>query len=191
MKLKDKPALILVDIQKGMDDRNYFKGERNNPMAEENAKKALDYFRAHDLPIFHVQHCSTDPQSSLVMGKPGNEIKDIVKPLAGEPVITKNVNSAFIGTDLKEKLDILGIKKLVIVGLTTDHCISTTVRMAGNLGFDTYLLSDATAAFDKFDPDGQYFPAEIIHQTSLASLNGEFARVLKTEPFLREMSLPE
>ena len=95
-------------------------------------------------------------------------------------IIKKKVNSAFIGTDLKEQLDSLKIKKLVIVGLTTDHCISTTTRMAGNLGFDTFLVSDATATFNKKGLDGQVYSAELIHATALASLNDEFATIVTT-----------
>ena len=95
-------------------------------------------------------------------------------------IIKKNVNSAFIGTDLKEQLDSQNITKLVIVGLTTDHCVSTTTRMAGNFGFNTFLVSDATATFNKKGLDGQNFSAEIIHETALASLNDEFATIVTT-----------
>jgi nicotinamidase-related amidase len=90
------------------------------------------------------------------------------------------VNSAFIGTNLKDLLDKSNISKLVIVGLTTDHCISTTTRMAGNFGYDTYLVSDATATFNKKGIDGQNYSAELIHETALASLNNEFATVVTT-----------
>ena len=115
----------------------------------------------------------------------GNDFKDLVKPISSEPIIKKNVNGAFIGTDLKEQLHNLKITKLVIVGLTTDHCISTTTRMAGNLGFDTFLVSDATATFNKKGPEGQNYPAELIHAIALASLNDEFAKIVTTE-FLKQ-----
>ena len=111
----------------------------------------------------------------------GNEFKDLVSPIKGEPIIKKNVNSAFIGTDLKEQLDNAKITKLVIVGLTTDHCVSTTTRMAGNLGYETYLVSDATATFNKKGIDGQNYSAELIHDTALASLNQEFATIVTTD----------
>jgi nicotinamidase-related amidase len=116
----------------------------------------------------------------LAEGNIGNDFKDIVRPNIGEPVIKKSVNSAFIGTDLKQQLDDNNIKKVVIIGLTTDHCVSTTTRMAGNYGYDTYIVSDATATFDKIGADGQRYSAQIIHETALASLHEEFATVITT-----------
>jgi nicotinamidase-related amidase len=175
------PALLLIDIQKGFDDLTYWGGERNNPDAEEKAADLLNLWRERQFPIFHVQHCSVVAESRLNPTHPGNAFHDLVRPMAGEPVIQKQVNSAFIDTDLKEQLDRQQISTLVVVGLTTDHCVSTTVRMAGNLGYRVYLVADATATFNKKGIDGQVFPAELIHQTALASLNGEFARVVTTE----------
>ncbi|MEP7256047.1 MAG: cysteine hydrolase family protein [Ferruginibacter sp.] len=182
---KDKPALILIDIQKGFDNIEYWGGQRNNPGAEENAGELLGLWRENDLPIFHIKHCSSNPASLLHETNAGNEFKDLVKPINNEPVIKKNVNSAFIGTDLKEQLDNAKITKLVIVGLTTDHCVSTTTRMAGNLGFDSFIVADATATFNKKGLDGQNYPAELIHETALASLNEEFATVVTTN-FLKQ-----
>ena len=152
MTKQDKPALLLVDIQQGFDDVAYWGGHRNNPAAEANAGRLLAFWRANNLPLFHIKHCSTNPDSRLVAGKPGNEFQAVVKPSDGEPVIEKNVNSAFIGTNLRQQLDAANIKTVVIVGLTTDHCVSTTTRMAGNYGYDTFVVSDATATFDTKQP---------------------------------------
>jgi nicotinamidase-related amidase len=179
--LHDKPALLLIDIQKGFSDIAYWGGGRNNPDAETKASKLLDLWRERDLPVYHIKHCSTTPASPLRPQHPGNEFMDIVKPRQGEPVVEKNVNSAFIGTDLKEQLDRRNIKTLVIVGLTTDHCISTTTRMAGNLGYETYLVADATATFDKKGFDGKTYRADMIHETTLASLNTEFATIVTSD----------
>ncbi|MEK6480553.1 cysteine hydrolase family protein [Catalinimonas sp. 4WD22] len=185
MNIPVPPALLLIDIQKGMDDLAYWGGERNNPNAEEQAARLLALWREKAWPLFHIKHNSTNPESRLVKGKPGNEIKELVRPLNSETVIEKSVNSAFIGTDLQQRLDQQGIKTLVIVGLTTNHCVSTTTRMAGNLGYETYLVSDATATFNRVGVDGKQFSAEIMHATELASLEGEFTRVLSTEDLLR------
>ena len=186
MSTKPTTALILIDIQKGFDDLSYW-GPRNNPDAEQRASQILNAWRAKGLPVFHVKHNSTNPKSKLVAGQYGNEIQDVVKPLPSEPVISKNVNSAFIGTDLKERLDKQQIKELVVVGLTTDHCISTSVRMAANLGYNVRLISDATASFDKTLPSGKKLSAEIIHEVNLASLHNEFATVLTTKELLSSL----
>jgi nicotinamidase-related amidase len=176
----EKPALILIDIQKGFDDIAYWGGERNNPDAENNAAELLEIWRYNQLPIFHIKHCSSNPNSLLSELNAGNEFKEIVKPIPGELIIKKNVNSAFIGTNLKQQLDEQKINTLVIVGLTTDHCVSTTTRMAGNFGFETFVVSDATATFNKKGIDGQHYSAALIHETALASLNGEFATIVTT-----------
>ena len=175
-------ALIIIDVQKGFDEPVW--GRRNNLGAEKKVSKLLAAWRSGGRPVFHVKHMSRFPRSPLRRGKPGNAIKDEAKPRAGEPVIEKNVNSAFIGTDLEERLRAAGIKTLVMAGLTTDHCVSTTARMAGNMGFDCYVVADATATFDRAGHDGRRFSAEDVHEISLASLNGEFATVLESAEVL-------
>ncbi|MEP6712033.1 MAG: cysteine hydrolase family protein [Ferruginibacter sp.] len=176
-----KPALILVDIQKGFANIEYWGEERNNPEAESKAAELLKFWRAKHLPVFHIQHCSSNPASLLHETNAGNAFNNLVMPIAGEPIIKKKVNSAFIGTDLQAQLDKAGITELVIAGLTTDHCISTTTRMAGNLGYQTFLVSDATAAFNKTGVDGKNYPAALIHETALASLHNEFASIVTTD----------
>ena len=172
------PALILIDIQKGFAIIEYWGGQRNNPDAELRASELLKVWLEYGFPVFHVQHCSTILTSPLHETHAGNQFNDLVIPKEGEPIIKKNVNSAFIGTDLQAQLDHAKITTLVIAGLTTDHCISTTARMAGNLGYETFLVAAATATFDKKGINGQIFPAELIHQTALASLDKEFATVI-------------
>jgi len=191
IRTEDWPALILVDIQKGFDNIKYWGGQRNNPDAEEKAAELLNLWRAYHLPIFHVQHCSSNPKSLLHEKKPGNDFKDVVRPTGVEAIIRKDVNSAFIGTDLKARLQYLNLKKLVIVGLTTDHCISTTVRMGSNLGFDVFLVSDATATFNKKGADGKNYSAELIHETALASLNDEFATIVTTALIKQQLAMEQ
>lgn len=178
-------ALLVIDVQKGLDDPRY--GKRNNPDAEKHIAELLAAWRAGNRPVIHVQHMSTNPGSPLRSGLPGNEIKPEAKPIAGEPVLTKNVNSAFIGTDLERRLRASGISDLVVAGLTTQHCVSTTVRMAANLGFNVTLVADATAANSGSDHDGNEFDAETMHRTTLASLNGEFAAVKNSAEVIAEL----
>ncbi len=115
---------------------------------------------------------------------PGVEFKPEAMPIDGESIFQKMVNSAFIGTNLEEYLREQGIDDIVIVGLTTDHCVSTSTRMAGNLGFKVWLVSDATATFDKISPDGKEYSADEVHDINLASLHGEFCQVVTTNALL-------
>jgi nicotinamidase-related amidase len=175
-------ALVIIDVQNGFDDPSW--GLRNNPGAEAAIARLLGAWRQAKRPIFHVQHLSRNPASPLAPGQKGVEIKNSVKPLTGETVITKQVNSAFIGTDLEERLRRMGIKTLVLTGLCTDHCVSTTTRMAANLGFCAIVPADAAATFDRIGYDGKIYSAEEIHRTALASLHGEFATVVDSEVLL-------
>lgn len=171
-------ALLLIDIQEGLDAPHL--GRRNNPGAEQNAATLLREFRHRQLPVLHVKHNSTEPRSTLRPGLPGNRIKPMVAPLANEPLFEKDVNSAFIGTGLQDYLNDQQISQLVVAGLTTDHCVSTSVRMAGNLGFTVLLIADACATFDRTGPDGTRYTAEQMHGAHLASLDGEFCEVIDT-----------
>lgn len=146
----DAPALLLIDVQQGLDEPVW--GERNIPEAEHHIAELLAGWRSAGRPVLHVQHMSTGAASPLRPDRPGNAFKPEALPLAGEPVFRKTVNSAFIGTDLEAHLRGAGIGRLVIAGLTTDHCVSTTVRMAANLGFDVVVVDDATATFDRTGP---------------------------------------
>ncbi len=184
--LSDNTTLILVDVQNGFDDPRM--GRRNNPQAESNIAALLAAWRGAGRPLIHVRHDSVLPGSPLRPGQAGNDIKSEAAPQGDEPVIGKTVNSAFIGTDLEERLRAAGIDSVVIVGLTTDHCISTTARMAGNLGFETLLVADATATFDRTGPDGTLHSAETIYQVELAILHGEFATVVSTADVLAALA---
>lgn len=179
-----KNALLLIDIQDGLDDLEYYGGHRNNSDAEANCRKILDMFREKKWPVFHVKHNSQNNESPLHQSKPGNQIKTIVAPYPEELVIEKSANSAFIGTNLKDLLDDQNINELVIVGLTTEHCVSTTVRMAANLGYAVQVVSDATAAFNKVGIHGEVYDADLIHLTTLATLDGEFAEIVDTQTVL-------
>jgi nicotinamidase-related amidase len=178
-------ALLLIDVQQGFDDPRW--GARNNPAAEKRIGELLAAWRQAEWPVIHVQHMSQEPGSPLRPEAPGNAFKAEAMPHDGEPVFRKTVNSAFIGTTLEAHLRREGIHALVIVGLTTDHCVSTTTRMAGNLGFEVVVVEDATATFERTGPDGARYSAEQMHRLSLASLHGEFAQVQSAQDVLARL----
>lgn len=179
--IKKNPVLLLVDIQKAFLEKDYPGLIRNNEHAEFICGKILKKWRTLDLPIIHVRHSSTNPESKLHKSRPGFEFNDYVTPLENEMVLTKEVNSAFIGTNLENILIKSHIDTLVIVGMTTNHCISTTVRMSGNLGFDTYLISDSTACYNTKGMNGEIIPCNTIYNSALASLQEEFATVIDSK----------
>ncbi|MDR1923294.1 MAG: cysteine hydrolase [Planctomycetaceae bacterium] len=173
-----KVALILVDIQ-----NDYFPGGRN-PLREpekaaEQARVALDYFREHRLPLFHIQHISLyEGATFLLPDTDGIKTHDTVKPASGEPIILKHYPDSFFQTELHEKLSALGIKRLVICGMMTHMCIDTTVRAAKNHGYEVVLLSDACTTRD-LTWENNEIPAETVHNTFMAALQGRFAKIIK------------
>lgn len=180
-----KTALLVIDMQKGFDESYW--GSRNNPTCEKNVELLISTFREKKLEVIHIKHDSLEENSPLRADCDGNDYKEEALPLENEKQFSKNVNSAFIGTSLKEYLEQKAINSLVIVGLTTDHCISTSTRMAGNFGFDVKLISDATATFNRMGCDGVMREAEEMHRVNLTSLNGEFCKVLSTQELLDEL----
>jgi nicotinamidase-related amidase len=175
---KSTTALIIVDVQRAFDEWEAQGKRRNNPDAVARIADLLAAFRAQAAPIFHIRHEGTKPTSSFLPGGSGYAVKDEAREIDGEAVIVKRVNSAFIGTDLESRLRAAGVGAVVICGATTNHCVETTTRMAGNLGFDTRLVRDATWTFDRVGPDGDKHSAEAIHAMTLANLNGEFATIV-------------
>lgn len=169
-------CLILIDLQEGFRHPKW--GKRNQPFLEENVGKLLALFRDRSLPVIHVRHDSAEAASPLRQGLPGFAFLACAAPLPGEEIITKRAHGAFVGTGLEGLLREKGFSRLVLAGLTTDHCVSTTMRMAFDLGFSPLLVADATATFERRFPDGSSAAAETVHQLSLASLHGEFGKVI-------------
>ena len=188
MKYASGPVLLLIDVQRGFQSPVW--GARNNQDAEQNIGALLSCWRKCNLPVIHVQHLSLDPASPLRHGQPGVEFHSLASPAGGEIVIQKHVNSAFIGTKLDSILHQNNWQKLVVAGLTTDHCVSTTTRMASNLGFTVTVVADGTATFNRQGPRGENFPADLVHSVALASLNQEFAKIQLADSLLRLIQMP-
>jgi nicotinamidase-related amidase len=185
MPLGPDAVLLLVDLQKAIDHPSW--GRRNNPALEANVARLLAAWRASGRPVIHVRHDSAEAGSTYRPGQPGHDFKDEARPAPGEALVAKRVNSAFIGTDLEARLRGAGRSQLVVCGVVTNNSVEATVRMAGNLGFDTVVVSDATAAFDRKDLRGRHWPAEDVHALSLANLESEYARVLDTDAVLARL----
>jgi nicotinamidase-related amidase len=174
----DRAVLLPIDMQQAFDAPPW--PRRWNDKVDENGIALLQEWRAAGRPIIHVRHDSVHPGSTLAPGSPGNAHRPGFRPLDGEPLVIKSVNSAFIGTDLDLRLKRLGAKHVVTFGISTDMCVSTTVRTGANLGWDMILVPDACDCFDLPDGQGGTIKAEDVQRAHVATLAYEFARIMNT-----------
>jgi nicotinamidase-related amidase len=179
---KEIPTLIIIDMQKGMAAPSA--GPRNNPRAERNIADLLAAWRNVGAPLVHVRHISRTLGSPFWPGQTGAEFQEELAPLPSEHVVEKNVPDALINTGLERWLRVRGVTRLVIVGVSTNNSVEATARTAGNLGFDTQVVSDATFAFDKLDYAGHHRAAAEVHAMALANLHGEYASITTTARLL-------
>ena len=177
----DDTALLLIDVQRGVDVLEHWggpTGRRNNPDAEAVMGDVLRGFRSAGLPVAFTRHDSREAASPLKFSLDTGDQLDGFEPVAGEIVVEKDVNSGFVGTSLEVQLRRAGVGRLVIAGFFTNMCVETTTRMAGNLGFDTYLVHDGCATTNRVGPDGVDHDPELVHQMTVANLHGEFCTAI-------------
>jgi nicotinamidase-related amidase len=188
--LPSRTPLILIDLQYAIDDPRWAaEGPRNNPGAEATAAALLTRWRSLGWPVIHVRHDSTEPNSTYRPGQPGNDFKRETAPKPGETIVAKQVNSAFIGTNLHHHLQDIGAKVLVMLGVSTQNSFEATVRNAGNLGYAAYVVGDCCFTFAKRDLRGKVWPAEDVHALSLAVMDGEYATVTNSSEILAALPL--
>jgi nicotinamidase-related amidase len=180
-------ALLLIDVQRGVHDLAHWggpTGRRNNPGAEAAVARLLAAFRGVGLPVMYTRHDSREAASPLKIGQAGGEFIEELAPRDGESVFRKDVNSAFLGTGLELELRRRGIQRLVVVGFFTNFCVETTVRMAGNMGYDTYLVPDACSTSNRVGFDGVDRDPEALHAATVGNLHGEFCTALSLKDAL-------
>ena len=167
-------VLILIDQQKAMRHPKLGAAQQSGRRSKHRPPAGGVAGRR---PIIHVKHDSTSPDLPFRPGQEGNDFLALTAPLPGETVVAKKVHSAFIGTDLTARLEAMGRPPLVICGVLLANSVEATVRNAGNLGFSVRLPADACWSCDKRDLTGRLWPAEDVHQLTLALLDGEYAKV--------------
>jgi steroid delta-isomerase-like uncharacterized protein len=183
-----RAVLLIIDVQNAIDAPYHaVEGPRNNPDAERRIAHLLSAWRGLSWPIIHVRHDSTFPTSAYRPDQSGNAFKDEVAPMAGELVVSKQTNSAFIGTELDSRLRQAGADTLVVTGVSTNNSVEATVRMAGNLGFRTCLVADACFTFARRDYAGRLRTADEVHAMSLANLDDEYCTVVSSDLLLRAL----
>lgn len=141
-----KSALLVIDIQ-----NDYFPGGKMTLEDADNAslkaKKILEYYRKNKLEIIHIQHIASESSKGFfISGTEGVKIHNNVLPIKNEKIITKNVPSSFVATDLQDYLEKNNIKKLIITGMQTNVCVTATSKDALVLGFEPIIIGDTTAA---------------------------------------------
>lgn len=180
---------MIIDLQRAIDDPGWARwGPRNNPGAEANVARLLAGWRRSGRPVVHVRHESREPGSTYRPGQPGVEFKPEAAPILGERVVSKHTNSAFVGTPLEGVLRDGGSHTVVLVGVTTNNSVEATARMAGNLGYDSWVVDDATATFARPDYHGRLRTADEVHAMALANLDGEYARIASTAQILARLT---
>lgn len=179
-------ALVLIGVQKGFEDPAW--GQRNNPDAIQRIQVLLNCWRERGLPVYHVKHVSERASSPLAVGTRGIEFLDFVHPREDEIVIEKSANSAFVGTELEKTLRRRKHSTMVLVGFPLNQCVDATARMAGDLGFTTFVVSDATSCFDRVGIDGRRLDASMIYRSTLANLNQEFAVVVDSATVIDKLA---
>lgn len=175
-------ALLLIDVQQGVDVLDHWggpTGRRNNPQAESVIADLLAAWREAGLTVAFTRHDSREAASPLKFSLATGAQKDGLEPFPDDIVVNKDVNSGFVGTSLEVQLRRAGIQRLVIAGFFTNMCVETTTRMAGNLGFDTYLVDDGCATTNRVGPDGTDHDPSNVHQMTIANLHGEFCTAIQ------------
>ncbi len=185
MNLGPRSVLLPIDNQRGFSGPLWHRHETR--VAESNGLRLLDCWRSLGLPIIHIKHDSIDPSSALRPGHPGNAFRPGFSPLQSESLVSKSVNAAFIGTDLDLRLRRLDIQTVVVFGFSIDMCVSTTARVASNLGYHTIVVADASACADIIDALGRIDAADLA-RAHLATLNNEFADVVNTDDVICALS---
>jgi nicotinamidase-related amidase len=178
-------VLLPIDMQKGF-------GAPGAPALSSNldgpALRLLEAWRESGRVVIHVRHDSVALDSPFAPGLPGHALRPGFAPEPGEALVAKTVNAAFIGTDLDSRLRHLGAATLVAFGLTTDRCVSTTVRVGANMGYRMVVAADACAAFDQPGLDGATIPGALAHEVHLATLADEFAEVASVSTILAALA---
>jgi nicotinamidase-related amidase len=178
-----RDALIVVDLQVGFGDPSW--GRRDNPACEANVVRLAREWQRRGWPIVMTRHDSSEPDSPLAPGRPGNALAPALDGISADLLVVKSVHSCFHGSpDLDGWLRAHGVDAVTVCGITTDHCCNTTARVAADLGYRVRFVLDATHTFDRRLPDGTPIPAEQVARVTAASLHGEFGLVVRTDDCL-------
>jgi nicotinamidase-related amidase len=170
-------AVLIIDMQQGMADRIAAGRAPVNPDAMNRMADLLGFARRSGMAVIHVHHDDADPASPFRKGAPGGAPMACAAPLPGEPVFWKSRSSAFAGTGLADHLEAEGIDRLIVAGAVAAFCVTSTVRMASDLGYRVLLPQDALLGFDLPAHDEGRIDAATVQRVTLSILGADFARL--------------
>lgn len=174
-------VLLVINAQRGL------LGPERGPLPEEvltTLEALLTRWRREKLPVIHVRHVSEKTGSPFARGSVGAEFLARLAPIEGETVLDKSRSSAWADTPLEAHLEKISRSRLVLTGFTANECIDATARDSSEKGFETVVVSDATATFDLVGPDGQRIRAERVHALTLANLHALYTPVVTSAELL-------
>jgi len=165
-------AIVLIDIQ-----NEYLEGPIALPDAKPAvaaAQRLLDLARRANAPIFHIAHRGRAGGLFDREGRRG-QIVDALAPLAGEAIVEKALPNSFADTNLHALLSATGRKNLIMAGFMTHMCVSSTARVAVDLGYRVTIDASACATRDLPGIGGEVVPARTLHTVALTELADRFA----------------
>ena len=176
--MNEATALVLVDLQTAAFDGLAISPVHRPDRLLRNVRALLETARASGLPVLHIQHCAR-PGEVFAEGAPGWRIFAPVAPEESELVVRKRAPDAFEGTDLHARLQEIGVRRLVVAGIQTEHCVAATCRGALRLGYAVHLAEDGHSTW----PDRPRSAGEIMAAES-AALEAEGVTLRSTEDLL-------
>lgn len=179
----NQTAVIVIDIQ-----NEYFAGGKmpipDGMKALQNSKRLVEFAHKHGMLVFFVRHEGAADGPLFAKGSRFAEFHKDLQPGKNDRVITKATPSSFVGTDLKQQLDSLGIKQLIVTGLMTHMCVSSTARDAVPLGYSVIIPEDATATRDLATWDNKVVDHKVLQQSALTGVADVFAEIKTTDAVL-------
>ncbi|HJC59569.1 MAG TPA: isochorismatase family protein [Candidatus Dietzia intestinigallinarum] len=175
-------ALIVIDVQ-----QEYFDGPleiQYPPRDESRAQilRAIDVADEAGIPVVIVQHELPEEAPVFAKGSAGFALHSEIegKVNTARKSVTKHFASVFEGTDVVDWLREKGIDRVTLVGYMTNNCVIGTAVTGEPLGLTVEILSDATGAIS-ISNDAGSASGKQVHQTLMAVLNSNFARVATTD----------
>ena len=176
-------AIVMIDFQNEYVDGAMPLGNAGSK-ATANARLLLDRARKEAIPIFHIVHHGQDndkifdPLSSKV------EIIDSLQPLDDEKTIVKMHPNTFYDTELQTLITSVGKQQIIFAGFMSHMCVSSSVRAAFDLGFESFVCHDACATRELPSMTGKVITASTVHDSAMAALQDTFAALVATDKLI-------